>query len=231
MTLGALIAMFIYVRYIRTRIKEFKDRAHNIKNDIAIIGSNLTKNKKAKSVKNNLDPDLYFRRGRVELTLTNGEEIQLESIVLSQYGIFVVLPQKQRGAIIGSATSAQWKELLGEEIVLFDNPLQIVNQCSHSIGQVIEVATEIEPIISFSDMAVFKSQFPIAVMHQKQINEYILAYKELKYSDQQVEQWLVKLDEYITQYSEAKKVKAAQLVEHNRQRNTATEGSEVSSPV
>jgi pilus assembly protein FimV len=47
MTLAVLIGMFIYVRYIRTRIKEFKDRAHNIKNDIAIIGSNLTKNKKS----------------------------------------------------------------------------------------------------------------------------------------------------------------------------------------
>lgn len=206
MLVAVLIAIFIYVKFVRSRMDEIKEKAQEMSKELVAAGVKAAEKKKAKIAKGSLDPDLYFRRQRIELILPNGQEVMLDSIVASQYGVFVVLGQKQRGAIIGSATLPEWKEQVGDHLVAFDSPLNVVNQCCHAVEQIIELNSELEPIVAFNDMAVFKSQFPIAVMHKKKVNAYILGFKELKYSDEQVDEWLAKIDAHVAARAEQKRL-------------------------
>lgn len=217
--LVVLVAIFVYVKFVRSRMDEIKEKAkekaQEMSKDIAAMGSKVAEKKKNKLPKGALDPDLYFRRQRVEVTLANGQEVVLDSVIASQYGIFVVLPQKQRGAIIGSATLPEWKEQVGDELIGFESPLQVVNQCCHAVAQILGLNDEIEPIVAFNDMAVFKSQFPIVVMHKKQVNPYILGFKELRFSDQQVDEWMALIDSH----NEAKREEKKRAEERQREEN------------
>ncbi|WP_372769208.1 hypothetical protein [Pseudoalteromonas sp.] len=219
MLVGVLIAIFIYVKYVRSRMDEIKEKAQEMSKEIVAASVKVAEKKKGKPAKGALDPDLYFRRQRIEVTLPSGQEVMLDSVIASQFGVFVVLAQKQRGAIIGSASLPEWKEQVGDELVSFESPLNVVNQCCHAIGQIIELSTEVEPIVAFNDMAVFKSQFPIAVMHKKKINEYIVGFKELKYSDEQVDVWLEKIDAYIAAKGEQKRLAEEQQRQQNLNRH------------
>ncbi|MFY8350392.1 hypothetical protein AAEU29_07635 [Pseudoalteromonas sp. SSM20] len=219
MLVGVLIAIFIYVKFVRSRMDEIKEKAQEMSKELVAAGVKAAEKKKAKPAKGSLDPDLYFRRQRIEVTLPSGQEVLLDSIVASQYGVFVVLGQKQRGAIIGSATLPEWKEQVGDELVAFDSPLNVVNQCCHAVEQIIELNTELEPIVAFNDMAVFKSQFPIAVMHKKKVNAYILGFKELKYSDEQVDEWLEKIDAHVAARAEQKRLAEEQQRQQNLNRH------------
>ncbi|MDE3273062.1 hypothetical protein [Pseudoalteromonas sp. G4] len=219
MLVVVLIAIFIYVKFVRSRMDEIKEKAQEMSKEIVAAGVKAAEKKKAKPAKGALDPDLYFRRQRIEIVLPNGQEVMLDSVVASQYGVFVVLGQKQRGAIIGSATLPEWKEQVGDDLVAFDSPLNVVNQCCHAVEQIIELNTELEPIVAFNDMAVFKSQFPIAVMHKKKVNEYILGFKELKYSDEQVDEWLLKIDAYVAARAEQKSLAEEQQRQQNLNRH------------
>ena len=223
MLLVVLVAIFIYVKFVRARMDEIKEKAQEMSKEIVAAGKKAAEKKKAKPAKGSLDPDLYFRRTRIEVSLPNGKDVMLDSIIASQFGIFVVLGQKQRGAIIGSATLPDWKEQVGEELVSFESPLNLVNQCCHAVSQIIELSSEIEPIVAFNDMAVFKSQLPIAVMHKKKVNTYILGFKELKYSDDQVDEWLAKIDDYIAARAEQKRLAEEQERQQNLNRHNNSE--------
>merc|ERR1712173_523272 len=70
--LVVLVAIFVYVKFVRSRMDEIKEKAkekaQEMSKDIAAMGSKVAEKKKNKLPKGALDPDLYFRRQRVEVT-------------------------------------------------------------------------------------------------------------------------------------------------------------------
>ncbi len=153
--------------------------------------------KSKRVVKHELDPDIYFSFKHIEVEAENKTTIKVERVVISPYGVFVIHTQKQRGAIVGTANAAEWKEQSGEESISFDNPINQNNQACMAIGRLIGVNVDVESVILFNDMAHFKSQLPIIVMHRKDLSNYILGFKELRYSDDEVDGFIDKLNEHL----------------------------------
>ena len=220
-----IIAIIIYIKFVRSRVdeikEEIKEKAQEMTKELS--AKNVKKKKKSKG---ELDPEIYFSRQRIEVELASGELVLLERIIFSQYGIFVVLPQKQRGAIIGSAKLPEWKEQVGTDLNEFNSPINVANQCCFVVSQLLGTHEDVEPVIAFNDMAVFKSQFPINVMHKKAVNKYVIGFKELKFSDQQVDDWLAQLDKYTSELKDKKRLKEEAELEQNRMQHAIKDSEE-----
>lgn len=69
-----------------------------------------------------LDPKVYFPLNNITLQTDNGTT-QIDHIVVSRYGIFVIEAKNMAGWIFGDAKSPQWTQSLYGKKFRFQNPL------------------------------------------------------------------------------------------------------------
>lgn len=136
-----------------------------------------------------LDNTIYHRLNNVTLTKQNGMTTQIDHIIVSRYGIFVIETKNYKGWIFGTEHQEKWTQVLfGGKKFQFYNPirqnyghiktlielLQLDESCFHSI-------------ISFAPYSKLKNkdQLPDFVMNSRLIS-YIKNKKQLLLSEQQV---------------------------------------------
>lgn len=69
-----------------------------------------------------LDPKIYFSLNNITLQTENGTT-QIDHIIVSKYGIFVIEAKNMDGWIFGDVKSAQWTQNLFGKKYRFQNPL------------------------------------------------------------------------------------------------------------
>ena len=72
-----------------------------------------------------LDKDVYHRLNNITLPLANGGSTQIDHIIVSVYGIFVIETKNYKGWIFGNETQRQWTQAFpnGRKFK-FQNPLR-----------------------------------------------------------------------------------------------------------
>lgn len=72
-----------------------------------------------------LDKDVYHRLNNVTLPLTNGGSTQIDHVIVSVYGIFVIETKNYKGWIYGKETQRQWTQAFANGSKFkFQNPLR-----------------------------------------------------------------------------------------------------------
>ena len=129
-----------------------------------------------------LDPRQYRVLNDIYLPLPDGTTTQIDHIVVSQFGVFVIETKTYKGWIFGDANSKVWTQSFpsrrrGGNKFTFQNPIR--QNYSHLCA--IEGCTGVpkdvmRPVIAFSGAATFKTERPAGVCYFGGVVKYIRSF-------------------------------------------------------
>lgn len=123
-------------------------------------------------------PKNYHQWHDVYLLDGNGHTTQIDHLIASPYGIFVIETKNMKGWIWGGERKKLWTQQIFRHKSQFQNPL---HQNSRHINVLAEVTglprSEFKSIIFFVGEATLKGKFPANVMTSN-LCKYILSYQE-----------------------------------------------------
>lgn len=136
-----------------------------------------------------LDKKEYQVYSNVTLELLEDITTQIDHVIISKYGIFVIEAKNYSGWIYGSSKQKTWTQVLHNQKNIFQNPLRQnykhikFLQALLSIPDVMELdEKDFHSIIFFSEQSTFKTDMPPNVM-QRGLVPYIKDIKEVKLND------------------------------------------------
>ena len=71
-----------------------------------------------------LEKDVYHRLNNITLPLSNGGSTQIDHVIVSIYGIFVIETKNYKGWIFGNEKQRQWTQVIMGRKYKFQNPLR-----------------------------------------------------------------------------------------------------------
>lgn len=127
-----------------------------------------------------------------------GYSSQIDHVVISQYGVFVIETKNYSGDVYGSEKAKHWTQYLNGEGFEFQNP--ILQNRSHvlAIKNTLHVSpTSIIPIVVFLGGANLHCNTTSAVLYTVQLREYILRHRTIAFTTEGVERLMQRLSEAI----------------------------------
>ncbi len=130
-----------------------------------------------------LPQDKYQVINNVMLRQTNGKTTQIDHVVISPYGIFIIETKNYKGYITGSEWGEKWTENKKYSI---PNPLKQNYGHMKALAELLELAEEMfVPIVVFTVDATVKIQSE-RIVYTTQLRKTIRAYQEPKMGADQV---------------------------------------------
>ena len=133
-----------------------------------------------KAVVNRLEgrlPAEYKVLNDVYLPLSDGTTAQIDHIVVSRYGVFVIETKNYSGWIFGKADDAEWTQKFYRKRETFENPLR--QNYAHICALVENLRIDksyFHNVVAFTDNCEFKKKRPEKVISTRQIVEYICSF-------------------------------------------------------
>ena len=141
-----------------------------------------------------LDEKTYIRFHDVIIQTENGTT-QIDHVLISKYGIFVIETKNYDGWIFGGEKQRNWTQSVFGKKNSFQNPLHQNYKHTKALSECLQVDhSKIHPIIFFIGNAEFKSDFPPNVMNHglasyvKSFSNNILSESEINSLRQNLEQ-------------------------------------------
>ena len=124
-----------------------------------------------------LDASLYRMLNDVYLPLSDGTTTQIDHVVVSTFGVFVIETKTYKGWIFGRASDVTWTQGQYGQNSTFPNPL-IQNKLH--VRRVVELLglrqSAVRSVVAFSGEATFKTELPDEVMHFAHVAGYIRSF-------------------------------------------------------
>jgi ribosomal protein L37AE/L43A len=132
-----------------------------------------------------LDDNIYRRFHDVILETDDGTT-QIDHIVVSIYGIFVIETKNYSGWIYGSEKQPQWTQVLYGSKKTFQNPLHQNYKHTMELSRTLDVPHDkIHSIVFFIGESTFKTEMPPNVL-DKGLSSYIGSFKNVAFAGQQL---------------------------------------------
>lgn len=107
-----------------------------------------------------LDKDKYYLIKNVTLPTEKGST-QIDHIIVSKYGIFVVETKNMKGWIFGSVRQKQWTQKIYKKSYQFQNPLQQNYKHTKTLGRLLNIdESKLCSVIVFVGDSQFKTAMP-----------------------------------------------------------------------
>ena len=133
-----------------------------------------------------LDKNLYRRFHDIIIPSNNGTT-QLDHILVSPYGVFIVETKNRTGWIFGSESQSKWTQVVYKKKYSFQNPLRQIYRHKKVLSEYLELdESSIEGIVFFNGDSQFKTNLPPNVLNYglgsyiKQFNDIVLSDKEIQ---------------------------------------------------
>lgn len=122
-------------------------------------------------------PDEYRILNDIYLPLPDGTTTQIDHIVVSQYGVFVVETKTYSGWIFGDEKSKEWTQSIYRKKSRFQNPMRqnYKHVCALADNLGID-KSYLHGVVAFTGGCEFKSDMPEGVVYSKRAAEYIRSY-------------------------------------------------------
>lgn len=105
---------------------------------------------------------------------------QIDHIVVSRYGIFVIETKNYTGWIFGDARSRQWTQVIFKEKNRFMNPLRQNYKHTKAVESFFSLGPQyVHSVVVFAGDAKFKTDLPGNVIHRRDLYPYIRSKREL----------------------------------------------------
>ena len=121
---------------------------------------------------------------------TDRGSTQIDHVLLSIYGIFVIETKNYKGKIYGTEYGEQWTQYLGKHKNSFYNPIR------QNYGHVAALSTLLAqpkeafiPIVAFSIRSTLKVRTEQEVTYFPKIKKKVCKYKEIRYTEMQIDEF------------------------------------------
>lgn len=133
-----------------------------------------------------LDTKLYQRFHDV-IILSNNGTTQIDHILVSPFGIFVIETKNYKGWIYGSETQSNWTQVIYKSKYSFQNPLRQTHRHKKVLSKYLRInELHIQTVISFIGDVKFKTELPSNVLRSG-VGSYIKKFKDQVFSDKEIE--------------------------------------------
>lgn len=134
-----------------------------------------------------LDKKKYHLIKNVTLPTDDGTT-QIDHIIVSQYGIFVVETKNMKGWIFGSQDKKMWTQTIFKHKTRFQNPLHQNYKHIKTLEKILNISPEkIFSVIVFVGDATFKTPMPANVTYPRGYIKFIKAQKNMILSEAEVQ--------------------------------------------
>jgi len=118
---------------------------------------------------------------------TEDDTTQIDHIVVSRYGIFVVETKNLKGWIFGSERQDTWTQKIFKVSHKFQNPLRQNYKHTQTLGSLLELdSSVIHSVVVFIGDSTFKTPMPPNVTYARGCTDYIKSKKNAVLSQEQV---------------------------------------------
>ncbi|MCX7177069.1 MAG: nuclease-related domain-containing protein [Proteobacteria bacterium] len=134
-----------------------------------------------------LDTNIYHSLNNVTILAADGSRTQIDHVIVSRYGIFVIEAKNMDGWIFGNAKDAQWTQSLpGGRKFRFQNPLRQNNRHTKVLSEFLGIDHELfHSIVMFWGESTFKTVMPENVLNTGYTG-YIKSKTAVLFSDAEV---------------------------------------------
>ncbi len=142
-----------------------------------------------------LPSDIYHSIHNVTLPTLDGTT-QIDHVVISRFGIFVIETKHMRGWIFGNERDAQWTQRIFKQTYKFQNPLRQNYKHLKALEATLGVPfDQIHSVVVFSGDATFKTEVPSNVVKGSGYIRFIKSFQATVLSDAEVSGALSRLGE------------------------------------
>ena len=146
------------------------------------------------SVKSKLDKDKYHLLKNITLPSKDGTT-QIDQIIISIYGIFVIETKNMKGWIFGNTHQKKWIQKIYKHESTFQNPLHQNYKHIKTIENILGVNIDkIFSIVIFMGDCTFKTEIPENVFIGSKFVSYILSKRKILFSEKEVNEMIVLLE-------------------------------------
>lgn len=134
-----------------------------------------------------LDSRIYHSLNNVTLQTSNGT-VQIDHVIVSRFGIFVIEAKNYQGWIFGSESQAEWTQsLIGGRKFKFQNPLRQNYRHIKTLSEFLGLPQDkFHSVVMFWGGSEFKTSMPDNVM-SKNYSSYIKGKTEILFTGTEVE--------------------------------------------
>lgn len=141
-----------------------------------------------------------------DLTLPDIESgtMQIDHILLSPYGIFVIETKNYKGWIFGTERQKQWTQKIYKQSFKFQNPIQQNYKHMKVLEKILADILDkefIHTVIVFMPEAVFKTDMPSNVFRGADWTDYVKTYKQSVISPMKLKRVQLRLEKEILEKS------------------------------
>ena len=135
-----------------------------------------------------LDKGIYRELNNVTISASNGTT-QIDHVIVSKFGIFVIEAKNMNGWIFGSEKSAEWTQSLpGGKKFRFQNPLRQNYRHTKCLSDFLGIEHDrLHSVVMFWGESEFKTSMPSNVL-DRGYTSYIKSKTEVQFTDDEVEQ-------------------------------------------
>ena len=139
---------------------------------------------------------------------------QLDHVVVSLYGIFVIESKNYKGKIYGTRSSEKWSQYIGEEEYHFRNPVKQNSGHVMAVKRVAQISDEIIiPLVVFTGSATLKVLDCDEVIYDGMLYETICRYRDRILSPEQMEHYARVIDDRLEEKAKTKSAHINQVRE------------------
>ena len=148
------------------------------------------------SAKRFLDNDIYHLIKNVTLP-TEDSTTQIDHIIVSRYGIFVVETKNMAGWIFGGEHQCTWTQHIYKHKTTFQNPLRQNHGHKKALEEILGIVpAKIFSVIVFVGDSHFKTEMPANVTYARGYIDYIKSKQEPLFGDYEVQEIIDKIEQY-----------------------------------
>lgn len=166
-----------------------------------------------------LDEKTYKRFHDVILPSSNGTA-QLDHILVSEYGVFIVETKNKTGWIFGSEDQATWTQILFKEKYTFQNPLRQTFRQKKVLADFLGISDRIIfPVVYFVGDCKFKTQMPNNVIRSG-LGRYLANFREKILSQGEIDRITKKIELHLLESNLSSSDHIRSLKERHNSKNT-----------
>ena len=145
---------------------------------------------KVQAVLSKLDRERYTALHDVMIETEPGQTAQIDHVVFSPYGIFVIETKNYEGWIYGRESESAWTQKFPRTSHRFQNPIRQNQGHIRKLSAVLGIPPDgFHSIIAFGRQATLKVDTITPVLYMDQILRHIRQYQTVLFSPGQIVQW------------------------------------------
>ncbi|SNY50092.1 Nuclease-related domain-containing protein [Arsukibacterium tuosuense] len=160
-------------------------------------------------------PVAYQHYRNLILETAKGDLTEIDHLVLSPFGIFVIEVKNYKGWIFGSEHQPQWTVQHFRSKGSFQNPLHQNSKhtaaVKFALGISLHDSKQVHSIVAFSDRAELRTSLPAQVCYIRQVAAYIQQFTQPCFSDEQLRQFTARLNIMASKQRNLRKVHLKQV--------------------